>query len=348
MSLRLSVLDQSPVAQGSSGAQALRNTLDLARLADELGYHRYWVAEHHGGPMLAGPSPEALIGPIAAATEPHPRRQRRRDAAPLQPVQGRRDVQPARGAVPGAHRPRARARRGHRPADRVRAAARPPHGGAGRLPRAARRAARLSRRPRCRPSIPSRGSPRRCPGRPERPEPWLLGSSPQSAVWAAELGMPYAFADFINPQGAEIAALYRERFAARGHGEREPRTAVGVWVICAETDAGGAADRGERADGVHAAAPRAADRRAAARGGRTLPRRGCPAPGAGRRRPRGARGRAAAAANGRRRACRGAPRAARGRARVRRRGGDRRQRHLLARGAPALLRAARGGVRAGR
>ena len=64
----LSVLDQSPIAEGSTGAQALRNTIDLARLCDELGYHRYWVAEHHGGPMLAGPSPEALIGPIAAAT----------------------------------------------------------------------------------------------------------------------------------------------------------------------------------------------------------------------------------------------------------------------------------------
>src|SRR5271155_3157265 len=64
----LSILDQSPISEGSSGAQALQNTLDLARLADELGYHRYWVAEHHGGPMLAGPSPEALIGPIAAAT----------------------------------------------------------------------------------------------------------------------------------------------------------------------------------------------------------------------------------------------------------------------------------------
>src|ERR1700746_48419 len=68
LSVLLSVLDQSPIAEGSSGAQALHNTLDLARLTDQLGYHRYWVAEHHGGPMLAGPSPEALIGPIASAT----------------------------------------------------------------------------------------------------------------------------------------------------------------------------------------------------------------------------------------------------------------------------------------
>ena len=57
--LRLSVLDQSPVSAGSTGAQALHNTLDLARHADALGYHRYWLAEHHGGPLLAGPSPEA-------------------------------------------------------------------------------------------------------------------------------------------------------------------------------------------------------------------------------------------------------------------------------------------------
>src|SRR5579875_2297636 len=65
----VSVLDQSPVSEGSTGAEALRNTIDLAQLADRLGYHRYWVAEHHGGPMLAGPSPEVLIGPIASATD---------------------------------------------------------------------------------------------------------------------------------------------------------------------------------------------------------------------------------------------------------------------------------------
>ncbi len=67
--LQLSVLDQSPVSEGSTGAQALHNTLDLARLADALGFHRYWVAEHHGTPMLASASPEVLIGPIASATE---------------------------------------------------------------------------------------------------------------------------------------------------------------------------------------------------------------------------------------------------------------------------------------
>src|SRR3954463_9840884 len=61
--LRLGVLDQSPVPEGSTSADALRNTLDLARLADELGYHRYWVAEHHGTPGLAGPTPPWPRGP---------------------------------------------------------------------------------------------------------------------------------------------------------------------------------------------------------------------------------------------------------------------------------------------
>ncbi len=233
--MRLSVLDQSPISQGSSGAQALRNTLELARLADRLGYHRYWVAEHHGGPMLAGPSPEALIGPIAAATSgirvgsggvmlPHyspfkvaetfsllagvfPGRidlglGRAAGTDPLTTFALRRD---RRQATPDDFPQQLEELLGHLydhlPTDHP----------------FARLAAML-------------------PGLPERPEPWLLGSSQQSALWAAELGLPYAFADFINPRGAEITALYRERFAEHEHAGLTPRTAVAVWVICAESD----------------------------------------------------------------------------------------------------------------
>src|SRR6266700_4925539 len=67
--LPLSVLDLSPVTAGSSGAASLRNSLDLARLADQLGYRRYWVAEHHNLPSIASSAPEIMIGQIAAATE---------------------------------------------------------------------------------------------------------------------------------------------------------------------------------------------------------------------------------------------------------------------------------------
>src|SRR5713101_5357403 len=65
----LSILDLSPVAAGSSGAVSLRNSLDLARLADGLGFTRYWVAEHHNLPSIASSAPDIMIGQIAAATE---------------------------------------------------------------------------------------------------------------------------------------------------------------------------------------------------------------------------------------------------------------------------------------
>src|SRR5712692_8205118 len=66
--LRLGVLDQSPVRSGGAVADAIHETLDLAEACDRLGYHRYWLAEHHSTPGLAGSSPEVLIGQVAART----------------------------------------------------------------------------------------------------------------------------------------------------------------------------------------------------------------------------------------------------------------------------------------
>jgi luciferase family oxidoreductase group 1 len=67
------------------------------------------------------------------------------------------------------------------------------------------------------------------------PEVSLLGSSPQSAAWAAELGLPYVFADFINPSGAAFAAYYREHFRPSAT-LAEPRVSVAVWALCADTE----------------------------------------------------------------------------------------------------------------
>ena len=250
--LRLSVLDQSPISEGATGADALHNTLDLARRADELGFHRYWVAEHHGGPMLASASPEALIGPIAAATAslrvgsggvmlPH--------YSPLKVAEtfsvlaalypGRIDLGIGRapGTDPMTMLALQRDRRQAAPDDFPQQLAELLGYLDGTLP-ADHPFARLSA----------------LPGDPARPQPWLLGSSEQSAIWAGQLGLPYAFADFINPGGADIAALYRERFAAhhsdaeattgwrsRPSGRRAgplsfPVTAVSAWAICADTE----------------------------------------------------------------------------------------------------------------
>jgi luciferase family oxidoreductase group 1 len=233
----LSVLDQSPIAEGSTGSQALQNTIDLARLCDELGYNRYWVAEHHGGPMLAGPSPEALIGPIAAATSrirvgsggvmlPHysPFKVAETFSLLAGLFPGRIDLGLGRAAGTDPMTTFALQR------DRRQAAA-------DDFPQQlAELLAYLNDQMPA--DHPFARLAKTLPGRPETPEPWLLGSSQQSAIWAAELGLPYAFADFINSAGVEIAALYRERFAEHEHehAEAKPQTAVAVWTICAESD----------------------------------------------------------------------------------------------------------------
>ena len=67
-SIPLSVLDQSPIRSGSTAFDALQETVELARLSEDLGYHRFWVAEHHASDALAGWSPEVLLGRLGAET----------------------------------------------------------------------------------------------------------------------------------------------------------------------------------------------------------------------------------------------------------------------------------------
>ena len=210
--------------------------------------------------MLASTAPEILIAAIAAGDRAHPRRQRRRDAAALQPVQGRRDVQHPQRAARRPHRPRRRPRAGHRSRDDVRAPARPPPDVAGRLPRAARRAARVLRgrlpgRP------PLRPARRRCPGAPGHARRLAarlvaaerdLGRRARPALLGRRLHQPAS--------GAENARLYRERFAPsrrRAQAEDDRRASRRSAPRPTRRPSGSR----RAADGDHAAAPRAADRR---------------------------------------------------------------------------------------
>ena len=68
-SYQLSVLDQSPIRSGGTAADAIRETVELAEAAERLGYHRYWLAEHHSHGGLAGPSPEIMVAQVAARTK---------------------------------------------------------------------------------------------------------------------------------------------------------------------------------------------------------------------------------------------------------------------------------------
>jgi luciferase family oxidoreductase group 1 len=231
--LALSVLDQSPISQGMSTGDALRNSIDLARTADTLGYTRYWVAEHHASRMLACASPEALIGPLAAASSgirvgsggvmlPHysPLKvaETFRMLAALYPHRVDLAVGRAPGSDPLTAYALQRDKRQAAPDDFPQQLAELLGYLRDGLP-AGHRFARIM-------DLPDAA---------ERPEPWLLGSSPQSGVWAAELGLPYAFADFISPGGAEVAQRYSQSFTP-SRTLTAPRVIVAAWALCAETD----------------------------------------------------------------------------------------------------------------
>jgi luciferase family oxidoreductase group 1 len=233
--VRLSVLDQSPIAEGSTPAQALHNTVDLGRHAERLGYERYWLAEHHATPALACAAPEILIAAVAQATE----QIRVGSGGVMLPHYSPLKVAELFSTLAGLHPERIDLGIGRAPGtdpmtmlalqrDRR-------HGSPDDFAEQLTELLALLE-DRVPPNHPFSRLARTLPGLPERPEPWLLGSSPQSAIWAGELGLPYAIADFINPGGASLAADYRARFL---DSERlpAPRVIACTIAICADTDA---------------------------------------------------------------------------------------------------------------
>lgn len=230
---KVSVLDQTPVPEGSSGADALRNTIDLARHADRLGYHRYWLAEHHGL-ALAGPAPEVLIAPVAENTT----RIRVGSGGVMLPHYSPFKVAEVFSLLAGLYPGRIDLALGRASGtdpitqfalqrDRRQAAA-------DDFPQQLLELLAYLRRE-LPDDHPFQHLQHSLPGDEHRPEVWLLGSSPQSAIWAAELGLPYSFADFINSEGAPIAGSYRTQFEPSKE-LATPHSMVGIWTLCAETD----------------------------------------------------------------------------------------------------------------
>jgi luciferase family oxidoreductase group 1 len=221
--MHLGVLDQSPIPEGSTAGQALRNSVELAQLSEKAGYGRYWVAEHHGTPALACASPEVLIGPIAAATS----RIRVGSGGIMLPHYSPLKVAESFSMLSGMFPRRIDLGIG-------RAAGTSPNI-AFALQRDRRQRAPDDFREQLDELLKYFGEFRWSGPPLASPQPYLLGSSPQSALWAAELGLPYVFADFINAHGSEIVEYYRERFRPSSYLSK-PYVMVAAWAICAETD----------------------------------------------------------------------------------------------------------------
>ncbi len=233
MALTLSVLDLSPVSSGSTAARSLQDTLDLARLTDTLGYHRFWLAEHHNMPGIAGSSPVLLIGQVARETQ-HLRVGSGGimlpNHAPLQVAESFQTLEalfPGRidlgiGRAPGSDPRTALAlRRTSAGGDDLPALLAELFGFAG------------GGFPAGHPYQSVSAAPMGVP----LPPVWLLGSSDYSARVAAALGLGFVFAHHINPYGAaEAMALYHSRFTPSER-HKEPAAIVTASVLCADTDA---------------------------------------------------------------------------------------------------------------
>jgi luciferase family oxidoreductase group 1 len=232
--LTLSVLDQSPVRQGVTPRDALMETIELAKHCEALGYRRYWLAEHHATPALAGSAPEIMIARIAAETK-HIRvgsggvmlshysslkvAEQFRMLETLYP--GRIDL--GIGRAPGS--------------DQLTAVALQHGPGALGIEHFPNQIADLigylehtipGDHPFSRIHLMPHGE--------TLPEIWILGSSDQSAMFSAYFGRAFSFAHFIADEGGpQIMAAYKAQFRPSAQ-LAAPRASIGVFVICAESE----------------------------------------------------------------------------------------------------------------
>jgi len=225
----LGVLDLAPIPEGSSAGAALRATTDLAKTVEELGFTRFWVAEHHGMPGVASSSPPVLIGHIAAATKTirvgsggvmlpnHPSLVVAEQFGMLEALHpGRIDL--GIGRAPGTDQATAAALRHRGPDDFARQLTDLLGFFTGQWPD---------------------GHPYQTvhaiPGEGDAPDVWLLGSSGYSAQVAGVLGIPFAFAHHFMPANTLPALeLYRKSFRP-SEALAEPHSMIAVAVLCADT-----------------------------------------------------------------------------------------------------------------
>jgi luciferase family oxidoreductase group 1 len=234
--LILSVVDQSPVRDGGTAAQALQETIDLAVAAEALGYQRYWLAEHHNIPNFAGTSPEMLIGQVAARTKTirvgsggvmlshYSSLKVAENFRILESLYPKR-IDLGIGRAPGS--------------DQITAAALAYPGQPRDVQHFPQQVHDLLRYL-SNDMVPGHlfSEVRAGPGDSTMPNVWLLGSRYESAYMAAQLGLPFAYAHFFGigvHEGPTIVEGYRKYFQPSAY-LSEPKINVGVQVVCADTE----------------------------------------------------------------------------------------------------------------
>ncbi|PZU48546.1 MAG: LLM class flavin-dependent oxidoreductase [Sphingomonas sp.] len=233
--MRLSVLDQSPIPEGGDGGQSLRNSLELAALADRLGYHRFWMAEHHATPSLASASPEIMLSAVGRETS----RIRIGTGGVMLPHYSPFKVAESFSMLAGLFPGRVDLGLGRAP-------------GSDQLTAYALQQDRRQRLPMEFPQQvqellayydkalpdqhPFRHLAHSLPGGEAQPDIWILGSSPDSADLAGALGLPYCIADFIAGEVPHLADRYRAAFRPSPRAPA-PQLIVTCWVVAADSSA---------------------------------------------------------------------------------------------------------------
>ncbi len=224
--MKLSVLDQSPVRTGATPHQAFQETLELARTTEKLGYHRFWVAEHHNAHCLAGSAPEVMVAALGAATQ----HIRIGSGGVMLPYYSPFKVAETFSVLSNLYPDRIDLGVGRAPGGDMQTAQALSTDGRPKFEHFPQLVEQLGTMLRDRDF-----RPRITPALVQPPPIWMLGSSPDSAVLAARLGLPYNFALFINGgMDARILEFYRNQFEPSEQ-LQEPQTCLAISLICAPT-----------------------------------------------------------------------------------------------------------------
>ena len=226
--MRLSVLDQSFTRARDQAPQALQETIQMAQWCESLGYHRFWVSEHHAFPTIAGSAPEVLIAALGAATEtirlgsggimlPHYSPYKVAEVFSLLGNLYPNRIDLGVGRAPGADMSTAIA---------LATDGRPKFE---RFPTLVEELESYLTSKKTQPMV--------SPKPPANLPVWMLGTSPDSAQLAAQRGMPYNLALFINPQAPpELISLYKQYFQSKRAGDK-PTGSITMAAFCCEEEA---------------------------------------------------------------------------------------------------------------